>query len=103
MAEVEWDAAAEQEFLRSPDGPVMRELLPKLGAELAARAKANCPRRSGVTADSIRVSQLSVDTRGPYVRVGSGYVGIFLEHPAKQYHRPRHFLSDAARAMAGES
>ena len=103
MADVEWDSLAEQEFLRDPDGPVLRELLPRLGAELAARAKANCPRRSGVTAASIRISELSADSRGPYVRVGSGYVGIFLEHPAKQYHLPHHFLSDAAREMAAGS
>lgn len=103
MADIEWDSIAEDEFMCSPDGPVMRQLLPQLGAELVRRAYVLCPKRSGDTAKTIRISELSADTRGPFVRVGADYVGLFLEHPAKQMHRRYPFLSDAARSMVAGS
>lgn len=103
MPAIEWDTRAEQEFMRDPNGPVLRELLPRLGEQVAARAKTLCPRDTGITAASIRVFRLDADIDGPYVLIGAGYVGVFLEHPAKQMHRPHRFLSDAVRQIAAQS
>ncbi len=96
----DWDEAAWQRFLRDPAGPVMRDLLPGIGREVAAGAKARYHRRTGDTADSIHYVVES-DSQGPYCRVGGSYVITFLEKPAGQMHQPYRWLSDALWAAAG--
>ena len=94
----EWDERAFQEWYRDPNGPVLRDLLPGIGRDVTALARATYHRRTGATADSLRY-ETATDSQGPYVRVGGSYVINFLEHPAEQMRRPYRWLSDAARAV----
>jgi hypothetical protein len=100
LARAEWDEAAFQQWYRDPDGPVLRELMPRLGARTAALARARYHRITGNTADSIRY-ETGCDSQGPYCNVGGSYVIRFLEHPASQMHSPHRWLSDAVREIAG--
>jgi len=96
----EWDERAWQDWYRDPAGPVMRDLLPALGREVTAGAKARYHRITGHTADSIHYV-VETDSQGPSCRIGGSYVITFLEHPASQMHHPYRWLSDAVRAVAG--
>ena len=99
-ARVEWDEAEFQAWFRDPHGPVMAQLMPRLGARCAASAKARYHRRTGNTADSIHY-EVGSDSQGPYCNVGGSYVIRFLEHPASQMHHAYRWLSDAVREIAG--
>ena len=96
----EWDEDVFQRWYRDPGGPVMRHLLPRLGREITAGAKARYHRRTGDTADSIHYV-VDSDSQGPYCRIGGSYVITFLEKPASQMHQPYRWLTDAVRAVAG--
>lgn len=98
-ARVEWDEAEFQAWFRDPHGPVMAQLMPRLGARCAASAKARYHRRTGNTADSIHY-EVGSDSQGPYCNVGGSYVIRFLEHPASQMHHAYRWLSDAVREIA---
>jgi hypothetical protein len=99
LADVQWDQAAWQAWLRDPAGPVMTDLLPRLGARCTALAQAKYHRRTGVTADSIHY-KVDSDSQGPFCDVGGSYVITFLEHPASQMHMPYRWLSDAVGEIA---
>ena len=99
MPDSGWDREVAYELFESEGGPV-GDMLRMLGVEVATRARALCPRDSGVTADSIHI-QLGQDSQGLFVEIGGSYVLRFLEHPAKQMHRAQHPLTDALRSLAG--
>jgi hypothetical protein len=99
LADVQWDEATWQAWLRDPNGPVMAELLPRLGARCAASAQARYHRRTGATAASIHY-RVNSDSQGPFCDVGGSYVITFLEHPASQMRMPYRWLSDAVREIA---
>jgi hypothetical protein len=101
MARLEWDELAWQRQFRDPAGPVMADMLPRIGAGVLAAAEARFHRRTGKTAGSLHW-KVGSDSSGPFVDIGGSYVIRFLEKPAEQMREPHRWLSDAAREVAGQ-
>ena len=87
MALTRIDGAALQRLLRSPTGPVARELL-RRGEKVVSRAKSLCPVASGRLRNSI-TPELVETSVGPVVRVGTNVEYARFVHDGTGIYGPR--------------